>query len=429
MAEAPALYPRHMTGELREALGAARVVNVVGPRQVGKTTMVRTLFAGGRFVTLDDRVAREALEADPGTRLASLREGLADEPLIIDEIQRLKSLALDIKLIVDADRRPGQFLLTGSSNVFNTLEATDSLAGRMLTLTLWPLSLAEIERNGPSTLLDRAVANAAPPFAPGEVPRWERSRYVDLVLRGGYPEIRPLPDKLRIRRYRDYIDAVVDRDVADVLKVRRSDALRRLIEQLAARTSFEINLSDLSGIVGIKRQTLDGYLDVLARLSIVARLPAWSASESRRDIRSAKVHFTDSGVAAALRGLTSASFGPDADPTAFGGLLKTWVFGEIARSLPFQRGHFRLYHWRDRDGREVDLLAESAEGLVVIEVKAASSVARQDFRHLEHFATKGPGAGRKVVCLVVYLGTECIGFGDGLLAVPASALAGTPIAA
>ena len=179
---------------------------------------------------------------------------------------------------MDADRRPGQFLLTGSSNVFDTLEATDSLAGRMPTLTLWPLSLAEIE--------------------------------------------------------------------------------------------------DLSGIVGIKRQTLDGCLDVLTRLSVVARLPTWSASDSRRDIRSAKVPFTDSGVAAAPRGLTPASFEPDADPTAFGALLETGAFGEIARSLPFQRGHFRLYHWRDRDAHEVDLLAESAEGLVAIEVKAASSPAQ-----------------------------------------------------
>jgi len=130
-----------------------------------------------------------------------------------------------------ADRRRGRFLLTGSSNVFNTLEATDSLAGRMLTLKLWPLSLAELERRGPSRLLDWA-AGGAPTLADApEAPAWPRSRYVDLILRGGCPEIRTLSPRFRGNRYRDYIDAVVDRDVSDVLRVRKSDALRRLIDQ------------------------------------------------------------------------------------------------------------------------------------------------------------------------------------------------------
>ena len=186
------LYPRHMGKELHDALASARVVSVIGPRQVGKTTLVRSSIGGGRFVTLDNQLALDALSADPIGQLELLRSGL-EGPLIIDEVQRLKSLALEIKMIVDENRRYGQFLLTGSSNVFTLLDATDSLAGRVLTLKLWPLSLAEIERRGPSRLLDWSMSETIDPKAFPEAPAWKRDRYTDLMLRGGYPDIRALP--------------------------------------------------------------------------------------------------------------------------------------------------------------------------------------------------------------------------------------------
>jgi len=419
------LYPRHLTVEVHEALASSRVVNLVGPRQAGKTTLVRSLLGEGRFVTLDDRSTLEAFDRDAGGQLALLRRETGDAPLIIDEIQRLKSLALEIKLIVDADRRRGQFLLTGSSNVFTTLEATDSLAGRMSTLKLWPLSVAEIERRAPCFLLDWAAGDELDLPASPAAPDWSRDRYIELMVRGGYPEIRDLRDRTRARRYEDYIDAVVDRDVADVLRIRKGDALRRLIDQLAARTSFELNLSELSSVIGIQRPTLETYLDVLTRLSLVVRQPAWTASESRRDIRNAKYHFVDTGIATALRGLSSDSFGSQADPTSLGAVLETWVFGELTRAAALQHNRFRLYHWRDRDGREVDIVAEGGGSLVAIEIKAAASVSARDFRHLDWFAARGPGKGRRVTGIVLYLGKEKLSFGKRTFALPVSVLSGS----
>jgi len=229
----------------------------------------------------------------------------------------------------------------------------------------------------------------------------------------------------RARRYEDYIDAVVDRDVADVLRIRKGDALRRLIDQLAARTSFELNLSELSSVIGIQRPTLETYLDVLTRLSLVVRQPAWTASESRRDIRNAKYHFVDTGIATALRGLSSDSFGSQADPTSLGAVLESWVFGELTRAAPLQHNRFRLYHWRDRDGREVDIVAEGGGSLVAIEIKAAASVSARDFRHLDWFATRGPGKGRRVTGIVLYLGKEKLSFGKRTFALPVSVLSGS----
>lgn len=146
MREIDEYRPRHLTPELREALATARVVNLVGPRQVGKTTLVRGQFKQGRFITLDDAAILTTMEADPEGQLTSLSEEQPDAPVIIDEAQRSPKLALAIKKIVDRNRRKGQFVLMGSSNVFTTAEVADSLAGRMQTLKLWPLTSAEVHR-------------------------------------------------------------------------------------------------------------------------------------------------------------------------------------------------------------------------------------------------------------------------------------------
>lgn len=416
------ILPRHLSKELEEALASARIVNIIGPRQAGKTTLVRDIFEDGRFITLDDGAVLEAIESDPSGQLELLIKDLRDTPLVIDEAQRSKKLALAIKRIVDTDRRMGQFILTGSSNVFTTLEVADSLAGRMRSLKLWPLSIAEVKRCSPSSILDWAISKKPQAAALPKPEVLKRGDYIDLILRGGYPEIRVLPIRPRSRRYRDYVEAIVDRDVADILRIRKTDALRRLIDQMAVRTASELNLAKLSELIGIQRPTLEQYMDVLSRLSIISRLGAWTSGEARREIKNAKHHFVDTGIAAALRGLSPASFLPDANPTALGGLLESFVYGELLRSAPFQMNDFRFYHWRGERGREVDILVESAERLIAIEVKASTTVASQDFKHLRWFADTGPGAKRQVTRVLFYLGEKALSFGERHFALPVSML-------
>lgn len=422
MTDSNTILPRHLTTELQEALGSARVVNIIGPRQAGKTTLVRDIFEGGRFITLDDAAILEALESDPAGQLGSLTQDIGDSPLIIEEAQRSKNMALSIKKIVDENRRMGQFVLTGSSNVFTTLEVADSLAGRMRSLKLWPLTVAETMRRPSTALLDWVVSHK-PDLATLPKPEpHKRDDYIDLILRGGYPEIRALPTRPRQRRYRDCIDAVVDRDVADILRIRKTDALRRLIDQMAVRTAAEINIAEMCELIGVQRPTLEQYLDVLIRLSIVVRHGAWTSGEARREIKNAKLHFVDTGIATALRGLSHESFLPDRNPTALGGLLESFVFGELLRSAPHQAADFRFYHWRGDHGREIDILAESATRLVAFEVKASVTVASQDFKHLRWFAESGPGAKRQVTQIIFYLGEEKLSFGNRAFALPVSTL-------
>ena len=422
MVESDDFLPRHLTRELREALASARVVNLIGPRQVGKTTLVRDLFNQGRFLTLDDENVLAAMEADPRGQLSSLADDQGSGPIIIDEAQRSRKLVLAMKAIVDQDRRKGQFVLTGSSNVFTTAEVADSLAGRMRTLKLWPLTMSEVSRARPSRLIDWAMQDNPSLAQLSPARTLSRKDYIELLLSGGFPEIRELPLRARQRQYRDYIDAVVDRDVADVMPIRKPDALRLLIDQMAVRTAQEINTSELAKLAKLKRETVDQYLDILLRLSMISKLSAWTPGEGKRDIKQPKFHFVDTGIAAALRRLNDRSFDIGNSPEALGGLLESFIVGELQRALPLQEGDYRLYHWRSADRREVDVLIDGGHRLIGVEVKSAATVSADDFRHLRWFGTEGPGKVRKMVGLVFYLGQQALTFGDGNFALPVSSL-------
>ncbi len=414
--------PRHLAQELTDALTYSRIVNIVGSRQVGKTTLVRDLFQSGKFITLDDEALLAAIEADPQGQLESLTSDLGNAPLIIDEAQRSKSLSLSIKRIVDANRRKGQFVLTGSSNVFTSAEIADSLAGRMRTLQLWPLSAAEINRCKPQHILDWAIQKE-PKLTQLENPAaLSRSEYIDLILMGGYPEIRQLPLRTRHRQYRDYINSVVERDVADILPIRKTDVLRRLIDQMAARSGQEINVAELTKLLGVRRETITQYLDVVERLSLIIKLGSWTSGEGKREVRNAKYHFVDSGLASALRRFNTTTFDVGENPTALGGILESYIFNELQRSLPLQDEGFRLYHWRSSDKREVDILADAGTKLVGVEVKSAATVSNDDFKHLRWFANEGPGKSRTFTGIVFYMGAEKLSFGNRQFALPVSCL-------
>ena len=422
MTDAEDYLPRHLVAELEDAIATARVVNLIGPRQVGKTTLVRDLFGNGRFITLDDAAVLAAIEADPEGQLTSLIENLDAAPLIIDEAQRSKKLALAIKKVVDANRRKGQFVLTGSSNVFTTTDVADSLAGRMRTLKLWPLSVAEIKRAPVNRLMDWAMQNDPKLQQIADPAPVSRSDYIALVLQGGFPETRELPLRSRQRQYRDYIDAAVERDVADITPVRRPDALRILIDQMAARSAQEINVSELSKLTKLQRSTVEQYLDILLRLSMLTKLGAWTSGEGKREIKNPKYHFADSGIACALRRFTEATFTIDNNPQALGGLLESFVLNEIQRAIPMQDADYRLYHWRSADQREIDILIDGGSHLVCVEVKASASVGSEDFKHLKWFSKDGPGRSRTCTGIVFYLGQEKLTFGGRNFALPVSAL-------
>jgi predicted AAA+ superfamily ATPase len=419
------LIPRHLATKVARTLQTSRVINIVGPRQTGKTTLVRDMLQTARFLTLDDEGLFSSLALDPFGQLSAVADEArnAGLPVVIDEVQRLPQITLALKRIVDHDRRPGQFILTGSSDIFAMPEAMDSLAGRVSALTLYPLSAAEIQRGGPCRLLDAVgedpktlVGAFPPPLSYG------RGDAIERIVRGGFPEIRSLNGTDRMERYAAYLSSIIERDVAPVAEIRRPDTLRRLVNQLAFRTAEELNIATLGTVLGARRETVTSYLDVLSRLGIVHRLGAWTSSGSRRDVKAPKIHFMDMGCATAVRGEDINSFGLSADPSSLGHLLESFMFCELEKSLPFLTRRWDLYHWRNAP-REVDIVAEApGRILALFEMKASMTVDWSDFRHLDWFLKEGPGEAYQGAGFVIYLGDQVLSFGPGRMALPLSLL-------
>ena len=208
--------------------------------------------------------------------------------------------------------------------------------------------------------------------------------------------------------------------MADVLAIRKPDSLRLLIDQMAARTSATLNISALANDLRIQRVTVEQYLDILVKLSVVIRLGHWTSGEGSRDIKNAKYHFVDSGIACALRRFRTDTFDIESNPAALGGLLESFVFNELVRCLPFQDIESNLYHWRNRDRREIDVIVDADSRLACIDVKAAATVKSEDFRHIKWFASNGPGRTRAVSGIIFYLGDQSLSFGDNCFALPLS---------
>ncbi len=405
-----ALIPRHAAKQVATALADTPVVMVNGPRQCGKTTLVRGFAVGGRrYISLDDETALTAARDDPAGFLRPLSRA------ILDEVQRAPELLRAIKLSVDQDRRPGRFLLTGSADLLTLPTVSESLAGRMEVVTLLPLSQAELQRTA-SRFVDQAFA-AKPPESPEAV---SGGKLVQRVLRGGYPEMLRRADPARRRNWaRDYIAAIVQRDVRDISSIERLDLLPRLLRILAQHSGQLTNFTQLGGQIGLDEKTARKYLGVLEQLFLVRRLEPWHSNRLSRLVKTPKLHFLDSGLLAALMGIT-----PEravGDRTVLGVLLETFVFTEVLKMATVSERQISLYHYRDKDQNEVDIVIEDESGGVVgLEIKSSATVRPADFAGMRKLA----GAAGKNFRLGVVLhdGDAVIGFGDRLFAAPLACL-------
>ncbi|HSW30649.1 MAG TPA: ATP-binding protein [Longimicrobiales bacterium] len=405
--ETPALYPRLAAARLTEALADTPAVLIHGPRQCGKTTLARTVGGslGFTYFNFDDTGTMAAAEADPVGFVADL-PGHA----ILDEVQRVPKIFTALKSAVDRDRVPGRFLLTGSANVLFRPALSDSLAGRMEILRLFPFSQCELERTEPDFL--------GCLFSDGFKTRHSERLGPELaerIVAGGFPAAlaRTAPRR-RAAWYRNYIEALVQRDVRDLARIASLDALPRLLTLVAAETGRLLNVSELAGPFSLSRPTIRDYLTLLERIFLVEELPPWHTNRLKRLVKTPKVHVADTGVACALLGLDATSL--HKDRTTLGPLLATFVFAELRRQSSGHEDPIRFHHFRDKDGYEVDLVLERGAVVAGVEVKAAASVTAADFRGLRKL--KDAAGDRFATGVVLYDGETSASFGDGLFAIP-----------
>lgn len=410
------MIKRLIATKITEALSDTPVVFLRGARQAGKTTLVKSLSGPpSLYFTLDNAAALAAARSDPTGFLAGL-EG----SVIIDEAQKVPALFPAIKETVDIDRRPGRFLLTGSSNILTSMKITDSLAGRVQVVTLWPMAQREIE-GIEGSFIDLLFGGWSKSL---KFKAESREEVLARLLAGGYPEaVNRIKESRRNAWFDSYISAIIERDVRDIANIQDVGAMLRLLKLLASRSACLLNYADLSRSLALPQTTLKRYMSTLESLFIIYELQPWAANIGKRLVKAPKIMFTDTGLSSYLLGYNMKR--AIDDPTLTGGLLENFVVSELCKQAGWSKTEASLFHFRETTGREVDAVVENRAGEVAgIEVKSSSSISPSDFSGLK--TLKEALKKRFVRGVVLYLGAEIIPFGDNLHAMPLSVLWGGP---
>lgn len=406
------MYPRFVETRVRKVLAYRRVVMVCGPRQSGKTTLVRKIGGSAMpYFNLDEEPTREIATEDPVGFVRSL------DRAVIDEIQRAPDLVLEIKSSVDADPRPGRFLLTGSAEWLGLPKAADSLAGRMSIVRLLPLAQAELHE-GCQPVLEQLFAGKVPD--PGLPVLGED--LVAMVLAGGFPEALAYADLRQAQEWhRDYLEALLRKDASDTARIEQVALLPPLLRSLAEHSGKLVNASAIGAPLGMNHVTTRKYTRVLENLFLLHHLPPWHSNALKRIVKTPKVHFLDSGLLATVRGVTPEKL--RRDRTALGPLLETFVLGEILKTANWSGDRYELSHFRDAEQNEVDIVIEDGAGRIVgIEVKASATVRRRDSIGLRRLASAT--GDQFALGLVLHDGDRSVPLGERMVAAPLSTLWG-----
>jgi uncharacterized protein len=410
------LIARGIEHELLDILSVSRAAAIIGPRQVGKSTLAKQLQAAGvvpNYFSLDDEALRVAARADPDGFALSLAR-----PAVIDEVQRAPDLMLAVKQIVDRDRTPGQFLLTGSADLVTLKVVADALPGRVEYVNLWPLAQAEIAGSRGS-IVDMLL-NEGPPRISG-APKG-RTASAEPVLAGGFPDARTRAPRQRERYFRSYVQTIISRDLREIGEVRIDPSkLEQLLRLLAARTSGMVNYSALGRELALDEKTVRAHAELLRQLFLLYRLRPFSTNLSTRQIKTPKLLLTDTGMAAALVGIDASRYSAPDQGSVAGMLFETFVAMELVKHATWSATPVELFFYRDADNREVDLVIESTAGDVVgIEAKSAATATASDARGLRLLRDK-LGA-RFKAGVVVYAGEHTLPIDERIWAMPVSGL-------
>ena len=384
-----------------------RVLMLSGPRQCGKTTLAREL-EGDRveYRTLDDSTLRDAAENDPQGFIKR-----STDTLIIDEVQRVPSLLPAIKKAVDEDTRQGQYLLTGSADIQSLPTVRESLAGRIAKIRLRPLTQGEIKKIGP-----RFIESAFNLSFTRKHTHYDRDALLETALRGGFPEPMVLQGRGRKRWHTDYIDAILERDLREIAKIHRKNSMRELVNILCAWSGKFMDLSAIGSGLSIKRPTIESYINALETLYLVERVYPWTKTDYARVGKQSKLFMVDSGLMASLLSWKMDQVCFDSDRS--GKLMETFAFNEIMAQVDAGDGRYELFHYRDREKREIDFLIEREDrALLGIEIKAGSAISKNDFNHMTWFKNN-LAKGRPFIGVILYTGEFPASFGSNLWAVP-----------
>lgn len=387
---------RTILKDLQEALAVFPVVLLCGARQVGKSTLVLSLCE--HYITLDDITQLDGARADPKRFIQDL-----PRPVVIDEIQKAPELLPAIKEEVDRKRKNGDFLLTGSVNLLGYKKVAESLAGRMGVMELLPLSCREMANRTDANLADDLFSAEWPN---NKIPQ-SSNLLLDSLLQGGFPELQRIhTQRGRNLWFSSYVSTYIERDVRDIGELRHIDRFIHLLNILASRSATLLNKAELSRTAGIEQKTLSNYLSLLEMVFQIKRIQPYSTNLGKRFVKSPKLFFTDSGVLCHLLGLNSKE--TLRNSSYYGAILETFVFTELLKAVQYSESPTRLWHYRTSDQHEIDLLIERDEKVIPVEIKAAKTVRKKDFKHIENLQSRNSTVKNGVI---FYQGEQLVPFG------------------
>ncbi len=405
-------YPRYLKYRLLQAFKVSPVVLLIGPRQSGKTTLMKDIVneLGMRYLTFDTLKQLAAAQEDPEGFVTGL-----ETPIILDEVQRVPEIALPIKLRVDEHRVPGSFGLTGSANPLVAPKLNDSLAGRMFILHMWPLSMSEIMRKKPHFL--ETAFNLEMRFS--EKSSYNRKELVEMILKGGYPDVLALDVLVRDEWYDNLLMTILERDVNDIAHLQRPRDLAKLLAILATRSASLLNLSEVSRSAAIPYSTLNQYMAILESLFLIIRQPPWHRNRTKRLVKMPKLYFGDTGLLINQLRVDKGAIVDDG--RLLGSILENFVLMELKKLTSWSAEKIDLYHFRTDTGHEVDIVLENRAGQIVgIEVKASETISPDDWKGLSVLESEMED--KLIRSIIFYLGKEVVALGKNRLALPLSAL-------
>ena len=379
------MYKRHIQKRIIESLEEFRVVYVPGARQAGKSTLVRQLSeeTGRQYITLDEQALRDSATSDP--------EGFIDaydgEDICIDEVQYIPDLVLAIKQVSDLlpSQQKGKFLLTGSTDLFAGKEVTDRLPGHMDTLTMYPLSLTELEGKT-HNIVDRILTSG---FVKNGDVITTKQDLCEKILNGGYPEVQSKGARARVSWFRSYVQARILKDFERVYSG-RGDYITHanaLLNLLSGRCGNLLSYNNLANELGIGDEKTKNMVVALEQMFIVHRAIGYIKNRSKRlAVTTPKIHFIDTGLACYLLGIRTQE--QLLTSQFFGGLLENLLFIDLCKNTVFSDNEVEIYHFRDHQQEEVDIVLEEPGGMITgIEIKAAKSFSKADFSGLASLAS------------------------------------------
>ncbi|MBX3744927.1 MAG: ATP-binding protein [Verrucomicrobiae bacterium] len=400
---------REIVVRLESAARRLPVVVLSGLRQAGKSTLLQNepgLARGRTYRTLDDFATLAAARSNP--------ESLLEGAVILDEVQRCPELLVALKQRVDARRQPGQFFLSGSANLALIGHVSETLAGRAGYFTLHPMTRRELQgATNEEPLLAAFLRTQSMPSGKA-VPVTEQE-----VLRGGLPPACLGPEGGVAEWFRAYVQTYVERDVRQLSQIADLLAFRTLAQLAAMRTGQVLVISTLARDAKLNAVTTGRYLDLLETSFLIRRLPPFLKNRSSRLVKSPKLHFTDSGLAAHLAGVSDIE--PGRDDLLRGALFETYAAQNVAALLEAHVPEARLAYWHEQGRHEVDLVIESGRRIFGIEVKAASRWTDGDLSGLRAFLLRTPDC---VAAILAYNGKEAVKLEERLFAIPLGHLLG-----